>query len=503
MRKLIFCTMLLALGPLVHAQVQVNPVTGFGHNNLTFQGTFALQATPTFQYSAAWQAQSAIPTVPLHRDANNPASTLPISEAYPFFLAVTLALAWFVGNVRYLFGAIIHILPGANFGITKDYTYTPSVSVLLPCFNEGRHVYDTIVSILQSDYPALDVIATDDCSSDDSWYWIQKAAADFPNVKAVRNQENVGKTRTILNACERSESEYVIIVDSDTLLGTNAIREMLSCFAHDPLMGAVGAPANVKNNNENALTSFQTYLYYLGFRLAKIPECLAKTVGCIGGYSLTIRKRLLLEIKPDLDARNWFGTKIRDGEDRFITHQVLLHGYKTYVNMDADVWTIVPNNFRSYWLQQLRWRRSYTRDFSFTVRTLWRHVRDLHPNVSCHRSWLAKCFAILGWKYTYVLTPVVTVLGVIQVFALFFLSPFNWFDFRMSVLYIGTAFLVIWLAHIYHPDQALENPLRLFMYLTWWIVNNLFLSPLAYLTLDSGGWGNRETTRSPQPQEMN
>jgi hyaluronan synthase len=497
MRKLgkpiiIICALVLVFSSLTRAQVQVTPVTGLGQSN------------PAFQYSTAFPAQPAIPAVQYKVAPISEKSASPGSEAYPFFLSLTLALAWFVGNVRYLFGAIIHIQPGANFAIAKDYTYTPSVSVLLPCFNEGSHVYDTIVSILRSDYPALDVIATDDCSSDDSWYWIQKAAVEFPNqVKAVKNEENMGKTRTILNACERSESEYVIIVDSDTLLGTNAIREMIACFANEPLMGAVGAPASVKNSDENALTSFQTYLYYLGFRLAKIPECLAKTVGCIGGYSLTIKKHLLMEIKPDLEARNWFGTKIRDGEDRFITHQVLLHGYKTYVDMEADVWTIVPNNFKAYWLQQLRWRRSYTRDFTFTIRTLWRHVRDMRPNVRQHRSWLAKCFALLGWKYTYVLTPVVTVLGVVQIFALCFLSPFNWFDPRMSVIYIGSAFIVIWLAHIYHPDQALKNPIKLFMYLTWWIVNNLFLSPLAYLTLDSGGWGNRETSQpQQQPQEM-
>src|SRR6266404_189799 len=121
------------------------------------------------------------------------------------FLAVCTAIALLVGIVRYLIGGMLRITH-PNVGVNKDYSYVPTVSILLPCYNEGNTVYDTISSINESDYPLerLEIIVTDDCSVDDSYVWIKKAAKDFKNVTAVRNQENMGKTQTILNALAHS-----------------------------------------------------------------------------------------------------------------------------------------------------------------------------------------------------------------------------------------------------------------------------------------------------------
>src|SRR3954467_1058374 len=183
------------------------------------------------------------------------------------FLALCTAIALLVGIVRYLIGGILRITH-PNIGVNKDYSNLPTVSVLLPCYNEGIAVYDTISSINESDYPLdrLEIIVTDDSSVDDSSVWIRKAATDYKNVTAVQNQENMGKTQTILNALAHSHAEIVVIVDSDTLLSRQAIRELMACLA-DKRLGAVGGPASVRNPNDNALTNFQVYLYYLGFQL--------------------------------------------------------------------------------------------------------------------------------------------------------------------------------------------------------------------------------------------
>lgn len=206
------------------------------------------------------------------------------------FLFFCTTIAIFVGFVRYIIGGILRIThPG--IGVKKDYSYKPTVSILLPCFNEGSCVYETVASIRDCDYPQdkLEIIVTDDCSVDDSWTWIQRAAAEFPNVTPVRNETNQGKTRTILNAMSRSKADIVIIVDSDTTLAKNCITELMACMA-DKRLGAVGAPASVKNPNENALTSFQVYLYYLGFQLGKVIENIKPNSGR--------HRRLLLRYPP-------------------------------------------------------------------------------------------------------------------------------------------------------------------------------------------------------------
>jgi FtsH-binding integral membrane protein len=86
----------------------------------------------------------------------------------------------------------------------------------------------------------------------------------------------------------------------------------------------------------------------------------------------------------------------------------------------------------------------------------------------------------------------VTVIAVIQMFTLPFFGPQVLADPRMCILYVGTAFFIIWLAGLTHKDQRPKNPIKMFVFLTWWVVNNVFLTPLAFLTLDTGSWGNRD-----------
>jgi cellulose synthase/poly-beta-1,6-N-acetylglucosamine synthase-like glycosyltransferase len=84
-----------------------------------------------------------------------------------------------------------------------------------------------------------------------------------------------------------------MIVDSDTTIGPDCIRELAACLG-DPRLGAVGAPAIVRNPNDNALTTFQVFIYYLGFQLYKQPECAVRQVGVIGGYAFMLRRAIML-----------------------------------------------------------------------------------------------------------------------------------------------------------------------------------------------------------------
>lgn len=391
-------------------------------------------------------------------------------------LTLMTSIALLVGIVRYLIGGIIRTT-SPNNGIKKDYSYQPTVSILLPCYNEGSAVYETVRSICASDYPSdkLEIIVTDDCSVDDSYHWIEKAAQDFPSVVCARNQQNEGKTKTILNALSQSKSEIVIIVDSDTLLANSAIRELMACLG-DNRLGAVGGPASVRNPNDNALTNFQVYIYFLGFQLGKTIENQTRTVGVIGGYLFAIRRSIFEEIRPDLEARNWFGVKVKDGEDRFITHQILMRGHGTYMDMEAKCWTTVPNTFLKYWGQQLRWRRTTIRDFFYTIRMIPQHVKSINM------------FSL----YVYVMTPIIVLVSLVYMVNLMMEGPQAFLSLDRLGVYLIYSYIAIWLVSRLYPEQRVENPLKLLVYSTWWIANNLLLAPLALFTLDFDGWGNRD-----------
>jgi cellulose synthase/poly-beta-1,6-N-acetylglucosamine synthase-like glycosyltransferase len=386
-------------------------------------------------------------------------------------------LCLLISIIKYTLGAILKwSVPGAR--IKKDYSYQPTVSVILPCYNEGKAVYEAIESLSRSNYPnhKFEVIAQDDCSVDDSYQWMLQAQRDFTNIRVTvdRNAVNSGKARSVCNALRHSSAEIIVSVDSDCIFDPEAIRELTACFS-EPKIGAVGGRVGVRNPNDGAITAIQTFIYYAAFHLYKVPENWTRSVGCISGCLFAIRRELLLKIEPVVRGRHWFGIPVNQGEDRFMTHLALLEGYGTYVNNDALCWTTVPATLGQLFKQQLRWRQSILRDLFFTLKTLPQHVFKLHPNAVLHL----------------VLTPLGAVVALLMALTMLTGDPMAWAGPSPLVVYLLIAAVLAWSIRKYSAKETVRNPLALGAYAAWWLVSNLFITPLALCTMDSRDWGTR------------
>ncbi|MBI1740027.1 MAG: glycosyltransferase family 2 protein [Candidatus Koribacter versatilis] len=149
-----------------------------------------------------------------------------------------LVIAVLVANVlKHVLAGLVKLTVSAARP-RKDYSLQPSVSILLPCYNEGKTVYDTVESISRSNYPnhKFEIIAIDDYSTDDSYQWLLKSQEDFTNIRirVSRNPQNQGKARTVCNALKQSEAEIVLSIDSDCIFHPEAIRELVACFVDGP-----------------------------------------------------------------------------------------------------------------------------------------------------------------------------------------------------------------------------------------------------------------------------
>jgi hyaluronan synthase len=395
----------------------------------------------------------------------------------PVLVWLILFLCLAISIVKYTLALILKwSVPRA--AAQKDYSYQPTVSVLMPCFNEGKTVYETIESISKSNYPndKFEVIAQDDCSVDDSYEWMLKAQRDFTNIRIRlgRNTANSGKARTVCNALKDSTAELIISIDSDCIFHEDAIRELAACFS-EPKIGSVGGRVGVRNPNENTITAIQTFLYYAAFQIYKIPENWTRSVGCISGCLFAIRRELLLELEPRIRSRHWFGIPVNQGEDRFLTHQTLLRGYGTYINNDALCWTTVPNTLNTLFKQQLRWKRSIIRDLFYTLRTLPTHVWTLHPNT----------------VLTLVLTPLGAILALLVALTMLSSSPMEWASPAPLIAYVGVAAVLGQVIRKYSAREAVNHPLSFGAYLAWSLVSSLFITTLALCTMDSKDWGTR------------
>ena len=86
----------------------------------------------------------------------------------------------------------------------------PKISVILPTYGRRHVLPRTIASVFAQDEKDFELIVVDDCSTDDSCAWACKAAAQYSNVKVLRNEVNVGKRKGINAAVRASRAEIIV-----------------------------------------------------------------------------------------------------------------------------------------------------------------------------------------------------------------------------------------------------------------------------------------------------
>jgi cellulose synthase/poly-beta-1,6-N-acetylglucosamine synthase-like glycosyltransferase len=95
-------------------------------------------------------------------------------------------------------------------------------------------------------------------------------------------------------------------------------------------------------------------------------------VGCCSGCLAAYRRDLMDAIIDDFVNQTFMGEKCTYSEDRHLTNLVLKNGYKVVFQPEAISYTNTPHTLRGFLRQQLRWRRGYIRESTYTLTFAWR-----------------------------------------------------------------------------------------------------------------------------------
>lgn len=383
-------------------------------------------------------------------------------------LLQTLGLILFFN--RYIASVAVRTLRKGVFD-AKIPDFEPTVTVVVPMFNEGAGIRATLESLLAQAYPRdkLEIIVVDDCSVDDSYEHAQAVARRHgAQLRVLRNPRNIGKRRSINRAVLLSRAEIIVSVDSDVIVDKAAIRELVVRFTK-PEIAAVGGKVDIGNKHDNWLTRMQAVKYWYSYHQIKSLEWAFQRVACLSGCLTAYRRSVLLELHPILENRSWCGVSIKYGEDRYLTRQIIKAGYLTTMTLDAVCWTQAPGRLTDYLSQQLRWRRSYIIDCFGALTHMWR----LNPIIGIHY------FSLCGFVIAY---PALLASSIIHgtLFALLT---------RQVILAAILGLVYHWKAkrlglEVVHPLALVPAAL---------VVPVLYalMTPLALFTLDSGSWETR------------
>ena len=276
---------------------------------------------------------------------------------------------------RYFFGMLYKPVP-------LDINFTPSVTVIIPCFNEEEWIQRTILSCINQDYPVdkLEVIVVDDCSTDRSVEKVREiieklhAEAERYETKSrlryIVQPKNAGKREALSRGVKEAKNELVLFVDSDSFLDPFAVRNIVQPFK-DPKMGGVSGRTDVANTYTNVLTKMQSVRYFIAFRVMKAAEAYFDAVTCLSGPLSCYRKDIVMENMDAWLNQRFLGQKATFGDDRSMTNFVLRHHRTTYQDT-AVCSTIVPNKYKVFIKQQMRWKRSWLRESIMAGTFIWR-----------------------------------------------------------------------------------------------------------------------------------
>jgi cellulose synthase/poly-beta-1,6-N-acetylglucosamine synthase-like glycosyltransferase len=234
-------------------------------------------------------------------------------------------------------------------------TDQPLVSIIVPAYNESVNAVKTITNLLKSDYPLFEIIFVNDGSTDDTHDRVSKAFENNPKVK-VLDKENGGKASALNYGIEHSNGAFVVCIDADTQLKSNAISKLMESFVNDDV-GAVAG--NVKVGNEiNMLTNWQSIEYTTAQNFDRkafdILNCITVVPGAIGAFR-----------KEAIEDAGGF-TRDTLAEDCDLTIRILRSGYIVTTNNKAIAMTEVPEKLGQFLKQRFRWCFG-------VMQTFWKH----------------------------------------------------------------------------------------------------------------------------------
>jgi hyaluronan synthase len=383
-----------------------------------------------------------------------------IIGAITFFMVYNFVIAWSVADPLIIYSTLmpLHMLVifvvGWVFFRNKATGDVPEdlVSVVIPVYNEELLIKDVVRAVLGSSYSNIEVIAVDDGSKDNSGKILDGLAAENCRLRVI-HKENGGKRTAVAAGFYAAHGEFIVLIDSDSIVDTKAIEEFMKAFSANPKVGGVVGDCKVLNADKNLLTKCQDAWYDYAFNIHKTTESTFGTVLCCSGCLAAYRRDAISHFIPfwaaatlqnsdDRDltsyviASSWTRKELAplslqlmkgmadydDSEDRGLTANALMDWETAYIP-SALVRTEVPEKPKAYIRQQTRWKKGYVRSCFFVSAFFWKK----HP--------LMALIFYLEFMSTF--------LGPLVIFAVYFYAPlvlgFLWIPvtYTLSQILIG------------------------------------------------------------------
>eukprot|EP00814_Leptocylindrus_danicus_P016502 CAMPEP_0116044448 /NCGR_PEP_ID=MMETSP0321-20121206/27004_1 /TAXON_ID=163516 /ORGANISM="Leptocylindrus danicus var. danicus, Strain B650" /LENGTH=677 /DNA_ID=CAMNT_0003525543 /DNA_START=87 /DNA_END=2120 /DNA_ORIENTATION=- len=169
--------------------------------------------------------------------------------------------------------------------------------------------------------------------------------------------------------------EYVQVCDSDTVLDPCAMLELAWVLDTQPNSGAVGGDVQILNDGDSFISFLSSLRYWTAFNVERACQSYFGVVSCISGPLGMYRMKVVQEFLDLWSDQKFLGEVCTFGDDRHLSNRMLQLGYATKYTPRSLCLTETPATYSRWLSQQIRWSKSYFREWLFNA--LWWHKHHL------------------------------------------------------------------------------------------------------------------------------
>lgn len=228
--------------------------------------------------------------------------------------------------------------------LKKDLNHFPTVSVIVPVWNEEKTLLATIQSLLNLNYPKdrLTLMIVDDGSTDGTWE-LMKSLSSHPQVQ-IFQKENGGKHTAVNFALERVTTDLVGCLDADSFVTQDALKKIIPYFEDEKIMAVT--PSIKVYEPSNVLQHIQKTEYSWSIFLRRMLSSMGALYVTPGPFSI-FRTKVFRDLGP---YRYAYMT-----EDMEMAMRMQKNHYKIVNSHGAHVYTVTPHTLKSLVKQRTRW----------------------------------------------------------------------------------------------------------------------------------------------------
>jgi biofilm PGA synthesis N-glycosyltransferase PgaC len=262
---------------------------------------------------------------------------------FVFYYPLVMSIVWTIGALVFFWRR-----ERGAFDSPPILQWTPFVSVLIPCFNEGNVLADTLDKLQHLTYPHYEIIVLNDGSDDQTIDVLREVVSLYPNLRVVNIPVRRGKAHALNVGLFVARGEILVTLDADAVLHPNAIEYLVAHFVNPggERVGAVTGNPRIRNRT-SLLGKIQIVEYGSIIGLIKRSQRVLGKVMTVSGVIAAFRKKALL------DSGLWDEDMITD--DIAISWKLQRRFWDIRYEPRAICWMWVPETVGGLWRQRMRW----------------------------------------------------------------------------------------------------------------------------------------------------